>query len=380
VSTLGRERALRILMLTPSPDMPGPIPRHTPHLVAALEALGCEVTVAPWGRHSVDEAGGTRALRTLGDIRATCGLLRRRDFDVLAVRTSHGWAPLARDIPLLIASRRLVGAIALQFHGSRVDWLADPRHRLFGLATRIMLHFPDEVLLLSREEANRFGTLLPGLATTVVMNAFVPRWEPVTTGDGPWGEGERPLRLLFVGRMIREKGPLDAVRAVALLRDELAVTLDFAGSGPALDEARELSYRLGLDDIVTLHGQLGPDALALLFGRSDVFVFPTYWKEGFPTVLAEAMHAGLPIVTTQIRGAADHLDENVNALFVPPRSPEAIAQAVLDLAGNPGLMASMAVSNRALVSRFSPSAAGGVYLQALYRAIAASESRRPDWP
>jgi glycosyltransferase involved in cell wall biosynthesis len=175
--------------------------------------------------------------------------------------------------------------------------------------------------------------------------------------------------------VIREKGALDAVRAVAILRHQLAITLDIAGGGPASDEVDELSRQLGVDDIVTSHGQVGPDALARLYGHSDVFVFPTYWKEGFPTVLAEAMYAGLPIVTTQIRGAADHLAEGVNALFVPPGSPEAVAEAVARLAATPVLRSSMAATNRASVSRFSPSVAGMVYLRALHRAVAASKSR-----
>ena len=98
----------------------------------------------------------------MADVAATRSLLRRERFDVLAVRTSHGWATLARDIPLMWATRKRAGAIALQFHGSRTDWLTQPGHGIFKACTRLLLRYPDMILLLSQEEARQFGQFLPG--------------------------------------------------------------------------------------------------------------------------------------------------------------------------------------------------------------------------
>ena len=58
------------------------------------------------------------------------------------------------------------------------------------------------------------------------------------------------------------------------------------------------------------------DQLAAAYQSSDLFVLPTYWFEGFPTAITEAMDRETPIITTRTRGIGDHLDAGVNALFI----------------------------------------------------------------
>jgi glycosyltransferase involved in cell wall biosynthesis len=372
----GIDGRLRVLLLSPSSAVRGPIPQHTPHLVAALRELGCEVVERPWGRHADAEAGLRRVTRVLCDVVATRAQLQAQHFDVMVVRTSHGWATLARDIPLMLATRAHVDAIALQFHGSRTDWLTTSGHTAFKALTQLVLRFPDMGLLLSHEEAHHFAQLFPRLACSVVVNAFVPRWE--LHGGAPnahENDTNQPLRLLFVGRVIVEKGILDAVRALAIVLRTRECSLQVAGDGPALDELKSLVTDLGLEGKVTLHGYADAQALARLYDSASALVFPTYWKEGFPTVLAEAMYAGVPIVTTQVRGAADYLEEGVNALFVPARDPQAVADAVLRLADDGVLRTQMTNANRVAVRQFSPAQAGRLYLRALRRAIAVSQDR-----
>jgi glycogen(starch) synthase len=89
------------------------------------------------------------------------------------------------------------------------------------------------------------------------------------------------------------------------------------------------------------------------------------WFDGFPTVIAEAMHAGLPIVTTPLRGMADHLENGINALLVPPRDPAALAEALGHLLGDSRLAHRMAEANRSAVKKFAPSAVANEYRHVL---------------
>jgi glycosyltransferase involved in cell wall biosynthesis len=66
------------------------------------------------------------------------------------------------------------------------------------------------------------------------------------------------------------------------------------------------------------------------------------------------MSYGLPIVTTPIRGAADLLVEGENALFVPPRDPEALAGALLRLLRDERLWDRISIANREKVKEFTP--------------------------
>src|SRR5205823_173848 len=102
-----------------------------------------------------------------------------------------------------------------------------------------------------------------------------------------------------------------------------------------------------------LPGYLAGAELEAAYREATLFVFPS-WVEGFPTVLAEAMDAGLPIVTTRIRGAADHLVAGENALFVEPRDVSALVDAILTLLDDRDLAARMSAANRRRIGIFEP--------------------------
>jgi glycosyltransferase involved in cell wall biosynthesis len=192
------------------------------------------------------------------------------------------------------------------------------------------------------------------------------------------GDAPRDARLpdvptvLFAGRVLAEKGVFDTVEAFALLRAQRPCHLVIAGAGPAADDVAARVADLGLSESVTLAGKLSQDELFARYRSADIFVLPTYLGEGFPTVLSEAMSAGLPIVTTKLRGSADHLEDGVNALFVPPRSPSAIADAFQRLLDDDELRVRMSAANRAKVRDFAPVKAAEIYLRALAEIVPAT--------
>ena len=170
--------------------------------------------------------------------------------------------------------------------------------------------------------------------------------------------------LLFVGRLMPEKGILDLLDAFRAVVERTGCRLMVCGSGPLEGEVRRRVAQHGLDSHVTIRGYLTGEDLVAAYRDADVFVLPTYWGEGFPTVIGEAMGAGLPIVTTRIRGVADLLEEGTNALFVPPRDPDALACALLRLTEHPSLRDRMSTANREKIKAFAPDIVARQYLQA----------------
>src|SRR4051794_15963793 len=94
-------------MLAPSPNIRGPIPKHTPILVASLQALGCDVEVLTWGRHSDRETRYDKLVGRLLDIWRAVRALGRRRFDVTVIKTGHDLGTLLRDVMLAAAIRPL---------------------------------------------------------------------------------------------------------------------------------------------------------------------------------------------------------------------------------------------------------------------------------
>lgn len=361
---------MRILMLVSHPNIRGPIPKHSPLLVEALRALGCEVITAPWGRHSGQEALLERIVGRAQDIARIRRTLTCERFDVMVVKTSHDWAALSRDIPLLLVTRRLCPRIVIQFHGGFSDRLVVPGYGLFKAASAWLLRLSDAALVLSSQEQRQWQQFYPTGRFYTVANPFQPA--DVTPGELLWALPKEEPVLLFVGRLIEAKGIFDLLNAMPRVLERTACHLVVAGDGADAQRVRECVERLGLSDHVTLTGYLLGGQLAMVYQVGDIFVLPTYYAEGFPTVIAEAMSAGLPIVTTRIRGAADHLREGVNALFVPLRDPEALARALARLLSDPSLREKMAQANQEKVKDFAPEIVTRHYLDVLEEVVGAS--------
>jgi glycosyltransferase involved in cell wall biosynthesis len=269
---------------------------------------------------------------------------------------------MGRDIPLLLATRRACPRIVLQFHGGRADMLGGRGHLIFKAASKVLFMLCDGVFVLSSEEARATATLRLAGTVRTVFNPFVGHngSDAVT----PASSASAPT-LLFVSRLIAEKGVLDTVDAFAIVRAERRCSLVIAGNGPARPDVAERVAALGLNGDVRLLGQISGDALSSAYTAADIFVLPTYWAEGFPTAITEAMSYGLPVVTTRLRGMADHLRDGENALFVRPRDPNALAAAIRRLLGDDALRDHMREANLAKVEDFAPSAAARSYLDAL---------------
>jgi glycosyltransferase involved in cell wall biosynthesis len=147
-----------------------------------------------------------------------------------------------------------------------------------------------------------------------------------------------PLRLLYVGRLVRTKGARDLIRALGLVRD-LPVVLDVVGVGSDRETCAELVDDLGLRDRVAFHGRLNRSEVDEFYRNADVFVFPSY-REAGGIVVTEAMSHGLPVIVSNRGGPGNTVDDTCG-IRVPAVTPEqytgAIAGAIRQLAGDAAL-------------------------------------------
>jgi glycosyltransferase involved in cell wall biosynthesis len=135
--------------------------------------------------------------------------------------------------------------------------------------------------------------------------------------------------VLFVGRVSREKG-------IASLFDSARICSDIpfivAGSWDAMPEAQELA-----SGNVTLLGAVPPQELGALYKKASIFVLPSVWYEGFPTVLLEAMSYGLPVVCSRIGGLPEIVEDGINGLLYEPGNADELADRIRTLWQNPAL-------------------------------------------
>jgi glycosyltransferase involved in cell wall biosynthesis len=313
----------------------------------------------------------------MGDIRRIQSRLRRQSFDVMVVHTSHEWHALFRDVPMLAATRGMWPATVVQLHGSHPERLVGDGWSLYRALSDRLIGMCDAVFLLSNEERRQWEQARPKSRFYLVDNPFVGELPANEAGSGrSWPKPDGTPVLLFAGRLIREKGIFDLLEATAILNQQVPCHLVVAGDGPEAQLVRERVADLRLTGCVQVAGYLTGNELAAAYHTATLFVLPTYWAEGFPTVVSEAMDAGLPIVTTRMRGVADHLVEGVNALFVPAHDPQAQATTLARLLSDPVLRANMAQANREKVREFAPEVVGRHYLKVLEQVVATRRAER----
>ncbi len=135
--------------------------------------------------------------------------------------------------------------------------------------------------------------------------------------------------FLFCSRLLREKGVEDFVRAGSILRARgLAPRLLLAGpvdSNPGSITRETLDGWVARGE-VEYRGFVG-DVRPLL-AESQVFVLPTYYREGVPRSLLEAIASARPVITTDRPGCRETLRPGVSGLIVAARAPEALAEAM----------------------------------------------------
>jgi len=178
---------------------------------------------------------------------------------------------------------------------------------------------------LAEKTARRFGKDVTYIPNGVDTKLFSPSRHR-TNSD---------FRILFVGRLIEQKGVKYLLEAVAkILKEKGAssgkVFCDIVGDGPLRQELESLSKSLGIDNVVTFHGWVVREKLPVMYQQADVFVLPSF-DEGMPNVILEAMASRLPIIATNIRGNNELIGNGTNG-FLYKQHPElpTILQNIMD--------------------------------------------------
>lgn len=139
--------------------------------------------------------------------------------------------------------------------------------------------------------------------------------------------GKGPL-LLFVGRVVKEKGIEDLLRAVALLVPRLRdVSLLIVGEGQDRVELQEMTESLGLSERVRFCGWVSPDLVPNYLSAGDIFVGPS-WTEAQGITFIEAMLMRMPVIATRVGGIVDAVKQEDTGLLVNAHVPDEIALAI----------------------------------------------------
>jgi glycosyltransferase involved in cell wall biosynthesis len=160
--------------------------------------------------------------------------------------------------------------------------------------------------------------------------------------------GTLPLRVGVVKALKPQYGINYLIEAFAILlekRPDTPMELRVYGHGEQRGELRALCARLGIEDKVLFGGFMPNETVPDVLSELDIFAAPSL-SESFGVAVVEAMASGLPVVATDVDGFREVVADGETGTLVPPRAPEAMAEALLELADNPALRLEMGAKGR----------------------------------
>lgn len=159
------------------------------------------------------------------------------------------------------------------------------------------------------------------------------------------------LKVLFVGRLVPEKRPLDLLEAVSMARSAgVHCELVVIGDGPLRADLVARAGQLGLSE-ARLLGAVGQEDLPSWYEWCDVLCLPSQ-AEGLPVVIMEAMASGRPVITTRIAGIPELVTDGHSGVLLEPGDVSSLADALRRYGADPSLRSAMGAAGRqAVVSR-----------------------------
>jgi len=163
--------------------------------------------------------------------------------------------------------------------------------------------------------------------------------------------------ILFVGRLVAEKGVFDLLEAYAKLQSGVRseVGLVFAGDGASGQELAQRAKRIS-PGTVCFPGFAQREDLAGLYALAECLVLPTH-SDPWGLVVNEAMACGLPIIVSSVAGCStDLVEDGWNGYVVPARDVERLSVAIDSLVRQPELRERMSTHSLERIRKYSPEA------------------------
>lgn len=153
-------------------------------------------------------------------------------------------------------------------------------------------------------------------------------------------EKSNKVRILYLSNFIKEKGVLDLLDSISLIKDKNLINFEVNLVGNFTDEiSKEFLSRfindLNISEYVNIIGpKYGSEKFEILC-NSDVFIFPTYYpNETFPLSLIEACQFSLPIISTYEGAIPDLVEDNFNGYLVNQRDVKHLSKKIVELISN----------------------------------------------
>ncbi|MCA9385149.1 glycosyltransferase family 4 protein [Candidatus Dojkabacteria bacterium] len=221
--------------------------------------------------------------------------------------------------------------------------------RLLLRSLRIQVKGAEGIAVQSNDTKMRLEALLDGAIPKITVIPL-PFQKPEDNFEKEQiHKSHETFNLISLGRIVKRKGYEYLLRALQKLPED--ITLTIVGDGPEKSKLEGITKELEIMGRVRFTGYVSEKEKYKLLKSSDCYVLSSL-HEGMGIVVQEAMFVGLPIVATNNGGQNDLLEDTWNALLVPPKSVEKLAEAIMNVYNDTNLQIEMSKRNREAIREY----------------------------
>jgi len=295
-----------------------------------------------------DAKGGifSQLFRLFGDYLRFVKVLRSGNYDVVHTNPSFDFKAFMRDGAFVLLGRLFKKQTVVFFHGWQRSF-EQTIHR-HGLWLFRLLFGKANILIVSGEEFKKvfesWGVKQKIYCDTMTVDDAILKDFDIQETLTKRQESKK-WRILFLARLVREKGLYETIEAFSLLQKKYPMLeLIIAGDGEELQNAEALVTKRAIAN-VTFTGYVVGQAKTEIFKSAHICCFPTYHGEGLATTICESMAFGLPVVTRPVGGVADFFIDKEHGFATNSTEPKVIAELIEKLLDDRELYRHISLSN-----------------------------------
>jgi len=322
-----RTNQLRVLITVPDIAVMGGVAQY---IYSIKDSFSVQASLYTIGHRKGDAGVYADFMRLLNDIMDYRHQLKSEKFDLVHLNPSLDPKALIRESIMIALAKWYKLPVLVFFHG----WQIKTQRRLKGVLLNLFqwIYFKaDAVVVLAspfKKAIIGWGYEGPVFVETTVVDEKLLRDIPISRVNGGKHISSGEATILFLARMVKEKGVYIVIETFKVLIVKYPkLKLILAGAGEELDSARKYVEKQGIAGVSFTGFVEGTNKIQTLI-NSDIYLFPSYWGEGVPISLLEAMAFGLPIVTSDAGGIPDFFEDGKMGYLVRGKDPQSYAESI----------------------------------------------------
>ncbi|PAF37229.1 hypothetical protein CHH58_10345 [Terribacillus saccharophilus] len=261
--------------------------------------------------------------------------LLKSQIDVVHLHMSERGS-FKRKYIILLISKMFQKKVIIHTHGAEFKEYYQESNNSTKVKIRKLLQKADLVITLGEKWDQIIRTIEPKTNTYILRNSVdLPSDFNVNKEFGS------SINILFLAVTTKRKGIIDLINASPGIIEHLEskrrkVIFTIAGDGDLLNESKQLTKELNLQDNFDFKGWISRQQIQNLLKDTDLFVLPSY-NEGLPMSILEALSYAVPVVSTNVGSINEAIEDNKNGFLIEPGNLEMIENSVVEILNSPHL-------------------------------------------